>query len=83
MLPLLSKSDRSDIECIEMENEGIISRSHWSLNDVNIIPELFLGDVGIKVFPKDREDISQVVNLFVDDNIFALLKAETNRSKCT
>ncbi|KAK9871918.1 hypothetical protein WA026_015165 [Henosepilachna vigintioctopunctata] len=64
VLPIISESESSDSEDTILENEQNCSTSNWSQIDNNITVNPFLGNSGVKVFPRNAENISDVVDLF-------------------
>ncbi|KAK9877528.1 hypothetical protein WA026_004482 [Henosepilachna vigintioctopunctata] len=70
VLPIISESESSDSEDTILENEQNCSTSNWSQIDNNITVNPFLGNSGVKVFPRNAENISDVVDLFIDDDFF-------------
>lgn len=38
-----------------------------------------MGNFDVKVFPRNAENISDVVDMFIDDDFFLLLVTETNK----
>lgn len=79
VLPIISESESSDSEDTILENEQNCSTSNWSQIDNDITVNPFSGNSGVKVFPRNAENISDVVDLFIDDDFFQLLVTETNR----
>ncbi|XP_026474168.1 piggyBac transposable element-derived protein 4-like [Ctenocephalides felis] len=75
VLPIESNSEKSDSDD-ELNN---VTFTLWSESDIDMDINEFLGNDGIKVFPKDSEIIGDTVDLFIGNDFFELLVKETNR----
>jgi hypothetical protein len=63
----------------ESSSEKSVGTATWGTVDKTPNLGKFTGNPGLKVFPSNRKEVSEVVDLFFGDSFFNLLCQETNR----
>ncbi|KAL9901805.1 uncharacterized protein LOC119632390 [Glossina fuscipes] len=71
---------RPGIECRRIiSNDSESDEDEWSENDKDICLEGYQRTSGVNIIPKNKESVLDVMQLFLENDLFELFTTETNR----